>query len=145
MPRTLAAFALAVAVGTGALAACGPSQGEDTLTVELDGDRWPVLVATPDGMRDRDGFDHTAGMLFDLGEDVDPGAVVFVMDRVRLPLSIAWFSADGRLVGTATMPICPSEPCPRHAAPGRFRWAIEAPVGAFDALAPDARLVVPPS
>jgi uncharacterized membrane protein (UPF0127 family) len=106
---------------------------------------WTVIVAGDDGMRHRDDFDGADGMLFDLGGDVDPGSVVFVMDGVRFPLDIAWFSEAGDLVGTAAMALCPDDPCPTYAAPGRYRWAIEAPPGAFSDLAPDDRLVVSPS
>lgn len=135
--------AIAVAIVVAILVAgCGPGGGATRTTVELAGRSWVVLLATDDGMRDRDGFDGADGMLFDLDEDVDPQSIFFVMDRVRFPLDIAWFAGDGGLVGTASMPICPAEPCPRHAAPAPFRWAIEAPVGAFTALPPDARLAV---
>jgi uncharacterized membrane protein (UPF0127 family) len=116
-----------------------------TTTVRLDGGPWRVLQAGADGMRGRDGFGAADGMLLDRGAEVDPGSVYFVMDGVAFPLDIAWFDGTGRLVGTAEMPVCPAEPCPRHASPGPFRWAIEAPVGAFAGLAPGARLEVEPS
>jgi uncharacterized membrane protein (UPF0127 family) len=112
----------------------------DRRTVRLDGGDWTVLVAPPDGMRGRAGFDGADGMLFDLGREVDPREVVFVMDGVGFPLDIAWFAADGRLVGSATMPTCPAAPCPHHAPESPYRWAIEAPAGAFDDLASGARL-----
>ena len=123
------------------VAGCADSAGRGQ--VELGGERWEVLLAGPDGMRGRPDFDGADGMLFDLEEEVPPDAVVFVMDGVAFPLDIAWFGGDGDLVGTASMAMCPAEPCPRHAAPDRFRWAMEAPVGAFDDIAGDARLVVP--
>lgn len=129
------------------LLACGPvptSIGRDVREVTVGGEPLTVLVAGEDGMRDRDDFGGADGMLFDLGSEVQPTAVAFVMDGVRLPLAIAWFSADGRLVGTDAMVPCPAEPCPRHLAPAPFRWAIEAPVGAFDALPPTADLVIAP-
>jgi uncharacterized membrane protein (UPF0127 family) len=124
-----------------ALAACA-APPDRPRTVTLDGDQWQVLDATDDGMRGRSGFGGVDGMLFDRGRQVDPGSVFFVMDEVAFPLDIAWFDASGQLVGTTTMPTCPAEPCPRHAAPAPFRWAIEAPVGAFDELPPDAHLEV---
>lgn len=94
-------------------------------------------------MRGRTDFDGTDGMLFDLGGEVDPDAVVFVRDGVAMPLDIAWFGADGWLVGTASMATCVADPCPRTVAPGRFRWAIEAPLGRFADLAPGTRLAFP--
>jgi uncharacterized membrane protein (UPF0127 family) len=63
------------------------------------------------------------------------------MDHVAFPIDIAWFDGDGRFIGTARMEPCATQPCPRHAAPASYRWAVEAPTGAFDDLPPDARLV----
>ena len=125
-------------------AGCTVVDRADRIEVEVDGRPWEVLLATDDGMRGLDGFGGADGMLFDADDDVDPQSIFFVMDGVAFPLDIAWFRADGGLVGTATMPMCPANPCPRHAAPAPFRWAIEAPVGAFDALTADARLEVGP-
>jgi uncharacterized membrane protein (UPF0127 family) len=123
-----------------ALVVAGCAGSADRTQVELGGERWDVLLAGPEGMRGLADLDGADGMLFDFDQDVRPDAVVFVMDGVAFPLDIAWFGADGRLIGTASMPVCPAEPCPRHAAPGPFRWAIEALVGAFDELPADARL-----
>ncbi len=127
-------------------AGCVPGHpGDDRRIVRIGDTEWTVLVAGDDGMRGRDGFDGADGMLFDLGEDVDPGSVVFVMDGVRFPLDIAWFSDAGALVGIASMAVCPEEPCPTYAAPGAYRWAIEAAPGAFDGLDPGDRLEIGPS
>ena len=116
----------------------------DRREVVLDGEVWEVLPATPDGMRGRDDFGGADGMLFDLGGATDPSAVVFVMDGVRFPLDIGWFAEDGAILGWTTMPVCDAAPGPRHQAPRPFRWALEAPVGAFDDMAPGARLEVEP-
>ena len=112
------------------------------VTVHLGDTPWDVLVAGPDGMRHQADFAGADGMLFDLGRVVGPTAVGFVMDGVTIPLAIAWFDGDGLLVGTATMAPCDASPCPITQAPGRYRWAIEAPVGAFDDVSPDTRLRV---
>lgn len=111
-------------------------------TVDLGGRPWDLLLADRDGMRGMTGFQGADGMLFDFDQDIDPTAVVFVMDGVAFPLDIAWFTDSGALVGTASMAVCPADPCPTYSAPGRYRWAIEAPVGAFDALPRDATLVL---
>jgi uncharacterized membrane protein (UPF0127 family) len=135
---------LACAAGTDP----GPGTAAPTATapvardVAIDGVAWRVLVAGDEGMRGRTDFGDADGMLFDMGGEVQPSAVAFVMDGVLVPLDIAWFAADGRLVGTARMTPCAAEPCLRHVAPAPFRWAIEAPVGAFARTAADARLVV---
>ena len=122
----------------------GADADPTTRSVTLDGRPWRVLGGGSDGMRGTAGFRGAEGMLFDRGAEVDPGSVFFVMDGVAFPLDIAWFDGAGRLVGTATMPVCPAEPCPRHAAPGPFRWAIEAPVNAFADLPAGAVLDVEP-
>src|SRR5688572_3701265 len=99
---------------------------------------WQVIDAPPEGMRGQLGFGEADGMLFDMGGVTDPDAVVFVMDDVSMPLDIAWFAPDGRLLGTASMPRCSDPACQRFRAPGPFRWAVEALPGAFDALPEDA-------
>ncbi len=140
MPLAVAILVLTLVAG------CSPgTAGDARRPVRIGDAEWTVVVAGADGMRRRDSFDGADGMLFDLGEDVDPGSVVFVMDGVRFPLDVAWFSDAGALVGTASMAFCPEEPCPTYAAPGPYRWAIEAPPGAFDDLDPSDRLEVDPS
>ncbi|MEX1171480.1 MAG: DUF192 domain-containing protein, partial [Chloroflexota bacterium] len=121
-------------------AACGPASRHERRVVLVGDERWTVLLAGADGMRGSADFDGADGMLFDLDRDTDPGAVRFVMDGVVIPLDIAWFAADGRLVGTATMDPCPATPCPVTSAPGPYRWAIEAPAGAFADLGSSDRL-----
>lgn len=141
MPRRLLVVLVVVlAVATGG---CRGSSGPSCcLTVDIGGEAWDLLLADRDGMRGMTGFQGADGMLFDFDQDIDPTAVVFVMDGVAFPLDIAWFTDSGVLVGTASMAICPAEPCPTYAAPGRYRWAIEAPPGAFDALPRNATLVL---
>ena len=41
-----------------------------------------------------------------------------------------------------SMEICDAAPCPLYHADGPYRWAVEAPVGAFGDLAPPYSLVV---
>jgi len=126
------------------IGACGPAPDGDRRTVMLDGRPWTVIVAGPDGMRGMDGFAGVDGMLFDLGQEVESGAVTFVMDGVGIPVDIAWFATDGRLVGTASMVPCPVRPCPTYRAAGPWRWALEARVGAFRTLPAGARLEISP-
>jgi uncharacterized membrane protein (UPF0127 family) len=112
-------------------------------SVTLNGERWEVLEGSSDGMRGRSYFGGADAMLFAYDEEVDHRAARWVMDEVAFPLDIAWFAGDGRLVGMTTMAVCPEQPCPLYAAPADYRWAIEAPVGAFGDLPADARLEVP--
>ena len=125
------------------LGCASPAATPGLLEVRIDDVPWQVIEAPPEGMRGRLGFGDADGMLFDMGGVTDPDAVVFVMDGVAIPLDIAWFAEDGRMLGVASMPPCAAPVCPRFRAPGAFRWAVEAPPGAFDALPEDARLDVP--
>ncbi len=125
------------------LGCAGPEATPVIRDVRIDDVPWRLIEATPDGMRGQLGFGEADGMLFDMGGVTDPNAVVFVMDNVAFPLDIAWFDADGRLLGLASMPRCGDPVCPRFRAPGPFRWAVEAPHGAFDRLEDDARLEIP--
>ena len=107
------------------------------------GDRpWTVYLGRADGMRGLDGFGDADGMLFDMGREVDPGGVAFEMEDVGFPIDIAWFDGGGALVSTAAMAPCDAAPCPRYHAARPYRWAVEAPVGAFADLRPEDRLVV---
>lgn len=68
------------------------------------------------------------GMLFAFDQDVSSG---FWMRNTRLPLSIAYFDAEGVLVSQSDMEPCPDdEPqCPSYPSGGPFRFAIEVPQG----------------
>ena len=113
-------------------------------SVSLAGERWEVLEGSSDGMRDRADFGGADAMLFAYDDEVDHDGARWVMDDVAFPLDIAWFDGEGRFIGMTTMAVCPSQPCPLYQAPADYRWALEAPVGAFDDLPADARLEVEP-
>jgi len=105
---------------------------------------WPVVTATLDdrpvrlvvaidpqqGLQGIDQLTGADGMLFDFGREVEPATARFWMRDVLIPLDIAWFDGDGRLVGTASMSTCELD-CPTYAAPGPFRWAVESPAGSI--------------
>jgi uncharacterized membrane protein (UPF0127 family) len=129
-------------VSVAAIVACQADVAEERRAIRIDDRAWEVIVGDPDGMRGRPDFGGADGMLFDHSAEVDPAAIVYVMDGVSFPLDIAWFDGGGALVGTARMATCPVEPCPQYASPGPFRWAVEAPVGAFDDLPADAELLI---
>ena len=101
-----------------------------------------MYVGSPNGMRGLDGFGDADGMLFDMDREVDPAAVGFGMENVGYPIDIAWFDGSGALVSIAAMTPCDAAPCPVYQAAGPYRWAVEAPVGAFTDLRPEDRLVV---
>jgi uncharacterized membrane protein (UPF0127 family) len=68
------------------------------------------------------------GMVFAFETDVTSG---FWMRNTPMPLSIAYFDADGVLVSQADMAPCPPETatCPSYPADGPFRYAVEVPQG----------------
>jgi uncharacterized membrane protein (UPF0127 family) len=111
-------------------------------TVTIGGEPWTVYRGSDDGMRGLPGFGDVDGMLFDMGREVDPAGAAFVMDGVDYPIDIAWFDEDGAFVSVGAMLPCDAVPCPLYRADGTYRWAVEAPVGAFANLEPTDRLVV---
>jgi uncharacterized membrane protein (UPF0127 family) len=111
-------------------------------TVSIGGEPWTVYEGTGDGMHGQAGFGKVDGMLFDMLREVEPGGVGFTMEGISYPIDIAWFDANGALVGTASMEPCNAAPCPLYHAEGPFRWAVEAPPGGFADLSPSDRLVV---
>jgi len=135
--RSLISSALAVAT---LLAACGsggdpapePIRGWPVTAVRVDDQVLRVVLAVDpaQGLRGIEDLGDLDGMLFDYGSDVDPAAHRFWMKDVLIPLDIAWFDADGRLVGTASMSICELD-CPTWEAPAPFRWAVESPAGSI--------------
>ena len=92
--------------------------------------------------RSLDGYD---AMIFRFEADTSGG---FWMKDTPLPLSIAWFTSAGELVGQADMDPCLGTPsCPTYRPPGPYRLALEVPRGGLAALGvgPGTRLVVGPS
>ena len=96
---------------------------------------WCLLLADAEilrqrglmGVRDLAGFD---GMLFRFGAEQDEQ---FWMKDTPLPLSIAFFRADGSFVSAADMPPCPPAvggQCPLYAATSSYADAIETAKGA---------------
>jgi len=91
--------------------------------------RYCALLAATEAQRERGlmgrsdlgGLD---GMVFTFPAD---STIPFVMTDVPVPLSIAWFSAAGRVVGTADMSPCPATitACPQYPPPGPYRYALE--------------------
>lgn len=121
------------------IAGCGQ---RTVRTISIAGESWTVYLDDGSGMRGITGFGVADGMLFDLGREVDPGGVAFGMEGVTIPLDIAWFDGDGMVVSVASMEPCAVQPCPLYHASGPYRWAVEAPVGAFGDLQPPDSLVV---
>lgn len=91
------------------------------------------------GRTDLGGYD---GMLFRFSSDTTAS---FYMKDTLIPLSIAWFKADGSFVSTTDMEPCPDKVgCPTYSATGPYRYALEVAKGGLPALGvgPGAQLVV---
>jgi uncharacterized membrane protein (UPF0127 family) len=69
-----------------------------------------------------------AGMLFVFEGDTD---VAFTMRDTRIPLTIAWYAADGRLVDLQNMavPANDAQAASLYRSSGRYRYAVEVPQG----------------
>lgn len=88
------------------------------------------------GVTDLGGYD---GMLFTFPTDTTAG---FWMRQTPMPLTVAYFDADGELVSSADMTPCPEEECPTYPPEGPYRNAVEVPVERANevGLAPGAEL-----
>jgi uncharacterized membrane protein (UPF0127 family) len=108
---------------------------------------WCALLAATDASRARGlmgatdlrGYDAMA-FRYD-----SPSSNGFYMYRTTLPLSLAWFDADGSFIDTVDMAPCPSSDpaaCPVHWPPRPFVSALEVPRGELSRLGvgPGARL-----
>ena len=87
--------------------------------------------------------DHD-GMLF-----VFPGDTTtrFYMRNTPLPLSVAWFAADGSFLGSTDMKPCGDRPdCHLYPPPALYRTAFEVPQGRLAGLGigPGSRLTYDP-
>jgi len=112
-----------------------PNQVECALLAATESQRAKGLMQ----VQDLKGY---SGMVFRFSQDTQ---AAFHMKNTPMPLSIAWFTADGTLVSTADMQPClDSADCPVYAAAGPYRYAIEVPQGQLDDLGivPGARLQV---
>lgn len=144
--RSLLLLAVSVAL---LLSACGSDEptgldGFDTVTVTIDDQQLAVAVADTSALRsqglmgvtDLGGLD---GMLFVFEESTDGG---FWMKETLIALDIAFFDADGVFVDGFVMDPCTGDPCPVYHPSGRYRYAVEAPVGDLGFVGDGSVLVV---
>jgi len=79
------------------------------------------------GLMNSTSLEGRDGMLFRFTDDVTTG---FIMKETPLPLSIAWFDADGSFVSATDMEPCLGQPaCQTYAAARPYRYALEVPQG----------------
>jgi uncharacterized protein len=94
----------------------------------------PVEVADSPGEREvglmhRESLPEDAGMVFLFEEDNVGG---FWMKNTLIPLSIAFYAGDGRIVKILDMEPCREDPCPLYYPGVPYRGALEVNQGAFD-------------
>ncbi|MCC6222098.1 MAG: DUF192 domain-containing protein [Thermoleophilia bacterium] len=131
--RRLALIALALA-----LAGCDGSPATDTLTIETAGGTVELAVELADspgersrGLMGRESLPERSGMLFLYEEDT---RAAFWMKDTRIPLSIAFLDAGGRILAILDMEPCAADPCPVYDPGLAYRSALEVGRGAFARL-----------
>lgn len=98
---------------------------------------WCALLAdTPElrarGLMEQDDLNGYDAMLFRFEE---PGSAGFWMKDTIIPLTVAYFAADGRFVSSADMQPCPAgTDCPSYPPGGMYQTAIEVPLGGLEAI-----------
>ncbi len=80
------------------------------------------------GLMGRERLAEDAGMAFLWSEDTDSA---FQMRDTRIPLTVAFFDAEGRILRMLDMTPCLADPCPAYAPGLRYRGALEVNAGAL--------------
>lgn len=123
-------------------AACGgptiPQRGlpAGTLTIRTDGPAVALSVEIAEtetsrqiGLMGRAGLDPDAGMVF-LAPDLRQSG--FWMKNTRIPLSIAFWDAQGKIVDILDMEPCEGDACPLYIPQAPCVGAVEANLGYFE-------------
>lgn len=121
-----------------------PMEPFDTAEVRLiaeDGEAtsMPVYVADDaaarrQGLMGVDDLPREAGMVFLYADDNEGG---FWMKDTLIPLSIAFFDADGQVLAVLDMEPCEADPCPSYDPGVAYRGALEVNEGRFEELGLD--------
>jgi uncharacterized protein len=129
VPLMLAALALASCGGNGddggSRVVIATSTGDVAVQVEVADDE----DERARGLMGRTELEEDAGMVFVFpGDSRGP----FWMKDTLIPLSIAFYAADGRIVRILDMEPCREDPCPLYDPEAAYRGALEVNQGAFD-------------
>jgi len=81
------------------------------------------------GLMGRETIGPHDGMAFTFGEPIEG---TFWMKDTLIPLSIAFWDADGRIVGILDMAPCTDDPCPTYGPGVPFVGALEVEQGGFE-------------
>ena len=102
--------------------------GEDSVLVDVE------IAQTPEqreyGLMNRESLDPDSGMVFLYLDGNSTSS--FYMKNTRIPLSVAFFDIDGRILEILDMEPCLEEPCPTYNPGVAYRGALEVNRGAFD-------------
>lgn len=137
--RSLGLVMGAWVMGAWVMGACGSPEGFESVTLQIFVDSAADLpahelcvweAATPAqrtrGLMGVTDLAGRAGMVFVYTED---RRTSFTMRNTLIPLSIAFFDADGFYMDAFDMEPCGGEPCPAYRTPEGFRLALEVPAG----------------
>lgn len=80
------------------------------------------------GLMGRERLADDAGMAFLWSEDT---VSAFHMKDTLIPLTVAFFAADGRILRMIDMTPCPADPCPAYDPGLPYRGALEVNAGAL--------------
>jgi uncharacterized membrane protein (UPF0127 family) len=110
----------------------------DVATAILEGEADPVLLTvevadTPEqqqfGLMFRESLPDDSGMAFVFFEDTSGG---FWMKNTLIPLSIAFFDVEGKILKILDMEPCEADPCKIYNPGVTYRGALEVNIDAFD-------------
>ncbi len=96
--------------------------------VEVDVEIAETPVQHQFGLMHRESLGSEAGMVFFFAEEMRGG---FWMKNTLIPLSIAYFDADGKILRILDMEPCEADPCPVYDPDVAYRGALEVNKGAF--------------
>jgi uncharacterized membrane protein (UPF0127 family) len=81
------------------------------------------------GLMNRRSLPQDAGMVFVFFQETSSG---FWMKDTLIPLSVAFFDIDGKILSIIDMTPCTEDPCTIYNPGVSYRGALEANLGAFD-------------
>ena len=84
------------------------------------------------GLMDRTSLDADGGMVFLFDDEGGAVTARFWMKDTRIPLSIAFWDAQGSILAIHDMDPCAADPCPTYGAPAPYVGALEVDQGFFD-------------
>ena len=97
--------------------------------VELDVELADTSDERATGLMGRESIGRFDGMAFTFGGPTDG---TFWMKNTLIPLSIAFWGEDGRIVGIIDMEPCTDDPCPTYGPGVAYVGALEVEQGAFE-------------